>query len=583
MKRLFQYLKKYRTIFYRASVVSIIHKLFDMMPPFLTGWLIDSVSGNIPMWISQGVGITDVFSIVIFLAVLTFVIFGFESLTEWLYKRDFMRLAQHAQHDLRVHTYTVMQDRELAFFEEQRTGNLMSILNNDVNQLERFLNYSFNDILQMIVLFLFAGWSLCQVSLLLGMITMLPIPFIILGSIYYQGKIAPHYKRIREAVGTLSNRLENNISGIQVIKSFGAEAFEQARVQEESSHYRDMNFAAIGWSSAYIPIIRMFIAVGFTLTLLIGAKWVLEGHPTFTLGSLAFFAMMSQRLLWPITRLGSLVDDYERAKASIKRVFGLLDTPKQLPVQTNPQKPTVHQGIIELDQVSFHYKNEQAILQNISTIFEAGKRTGIVGTTGAGKTTLIKLLLRFYDVKSGTISLNNVDLKALSLSYIRQQIALVSQDVYLFHGTIYENIAYGVSNCSLEKVVEVAKQAQLHKFVMSLNEGYDSWVGERGIKLSGGQRQRLSIARAILKNAPILILDEATSAVDTETEALIQQQLKQLTQNKTAIIIAHRLSTIRDCDNILVLEHGQILEQGTHPQLLQKGGKYADLWGMQLS
>lgn len=581
MKRLFQYLGRYRKSLTIAVSSSITNKIFDLMPPFLTAWLIDSVSGQIPNWIS-GLGFNEIWSIVLFIGVLVIVIFGGESFFEWLFKREFLQLAQRVQHDLRVDAYTKMQTRELAYFENQRTGNLMSMLNDDINQLERFLNTNLNDILQLLILVLFAGWSLCASNLLLGVLGMLPIPFIILGSIYYQKKVAPYYKSVREGVGILGNRLENNISGISVIKSFTAEQYEIERVATASANYRDANFRAIRWSSLYVPIIRMFIALGFAGTLVLGAYWVINDSNGFTLGGLAFFAMMIQRLLWPVTRLGTISDEYERARASARRIFGLLDSENAILEAAELTPFPTLSGDVQFKGVSFEYKQNLPILSNIELSIKAGETIGIAGPTGGGKSTLIKLLLRFYDVNEGSILLDGVDLKQLSIQQIRSNIALVSQDVYLFHGTIRENIAYGQFDASEEEITLAAQKAQLHDFIMQLPNAYDTIVGERGIKLSGGQRQRLSIARAIMKDAPILILDEATSAVDTETERAIQQSLQELTKGKTAIIIAHRLSTIRHADRIIVLENGQVAEQDTHEELLAENGIYADLWKVQM-
>ena len=327
MRRLFRYLKSYRKRLWTATTASIINKIFDLMPPFLTAWFIDSVSGQTPAWIRSSLGLSEPLEIIIFLSILTFWIFGMESFFEWMFKRGFLRLAQQVQHDLRVETYDKMQKRELAFFENQRTGNLMAILSDDINQLERFLNSIFNEIIQLIILVLFAGWALINTSLELGLIGMVPIPIIIASSFYYQRKVAPLYKNIREQVGWLGSRLENNIAGIQVIKSFTAEKFEKERVSQASLAYRDANFQAIRWSAVFIPIIRMFIALGFSGTLFLGAYWVLYEPGRFSLGGLAFFAMMIQRLLWPVTRLGVIFDEYERARASARRIFGLLDAP----------------------------------------------------------------------------------------------------------------------------------------------------------------------------------------------------------------------------------------------------------------
>ena len=581
MRSLWNYLNNYKKDLWLASTASVINKLFDLMPPVLTAWFIDSVSGNTPAWIHNGLGISEVVSVVIFLTVLTFVVFLLESFFEWLFKRGFMRLAQKMQHDLRVKTYSQIQQREMAFFENQRTGNLLSILNDDVNQLERFLNDSFNTILQLIVLVLFAGTALLVVSLPLGLLALLPIPFIIWGSMVYQRKVSPHYKNVREKVGALSSRLENNISGIQVIKSFTAEEFELQRVDAASAEYREANFKAIRWNAVYVPLIRMVIAIGFVGTLAMGAWWVYQGVGGITLGSLALFAMMSQRLLWPITQLGFVFNEYERAKAASARIFKILNSKNLLKDSSKEMRSNPLNGNIEFININFSYPQGPPILQNINLRIPQGKTLGVVGLTGAGKTTLIKLLLRFYDLSDGDILLDEQSILNYSPQYLRNQMALVSQEVYLFHGSIRENMCYGRMDISEEKMVEASRKASLHEYIMSLPQGYDSIIGERGIKLSGGQRQRLSFARAILKDAPILILDEATSAIDTLTEKLIQQNLQELIQHKTAIIIAHRLSTVRNADNIVVIGDGKIVEQGKHSELLTMRGVYHELWNVQ--
>ncbi len=582
MRRLFTYLKNYQGRLTNATASSVINKVFDLMPPFLTAWLIDSLSGNTPAWIQEQLGLSEPWSIAVFLAGLTIVVFAGESLFEWLFKKGYMRLAQDVQHDLRNDAYRCMQDREIAYFEGQRTGNLMAILNDDINQLERFLNGSFNEIIQLLTLLLVAGWSLLQVDLLLGTIGMLPIPFIIAGSLYYQKRVAPFYRDIREGVGELGARLENNISGIMVIKSFTAEPYEAERVNAVSEAYRNANYQAIRWSSVYVPLIRMLIALGFAGTLLLGAYWVIFEPDRFTVGGLAFFAMMIQRLLWPVTRLGVVFDEFERARAAARRIFTLLDSKNSIQDPLHPRELPPKAADLELENVTFGYQKDQAVLKGISLKVPAGNTVGIAGPTGSGKTTLIKLLLRLYDLQEGVIRIGGIDLRDLRVSDLRRQMALVSQDVYLFHGNLRDNIAYGKPQASQGEIEQAAKRAELHDFIISLPQGYDTIVGERGIKLSGGQRQRLSIARAIVKDAPIIILDEATSAVDTETERAIQHNLRELTKGKTAVIIAHRLSTIRQADQIVVLENGSIAEEGRHEELVKEGAVYAGLWKVQV-
>jgi len=581
MGRLFRYLAPYRARLAGALASSVANKLLDMMPPLLVGWVVDSLRGQAPGWIARLAGTSDPWRLAVVLSSLAVVIFVFESLFQWLYQAGFMTLAQRVQHDLRMDAYERIQAREIAFFEEHRLGEVLAMLNDDVNQLERFLNSGFNELVQLVVLFLFAGVVMFSTSWELSLVGMAPIPVIVWSGLLYQRKVSPRYRRVRAAVGNLASRLENNIAGILVIQSFTAEAFESGRVRRESDEYRDANFAAIRLSAIYTPLIRLAIVAGFAGVLLLGSYWVLNGSRRITAGELVLFAMLTERLLWPLTRLGTTLDDYERAKASARRTFGLLDTEPAIEDPERPAPLARVRGEVVFDHVGFTYSRGDAVLRDVSFRVAPGETLGIAGPTGAGKSTLIKLILRLYDATSGAVRIDGFDVRELRLADLRRAIALVSQDVYLFHGTIRENIAYVRADVPLAEVVRAARLAQLHDFVAGLPDGYDTLVGERGVKLSGGQRQRLSIARAIVKDAPILILDEATSAVDTETERAIQQSLRKLTSGRTALVIAHRLSTIRHADRILVLRDGRVAEEGHHDDLVARGGTYADLWHIQ--
>lgn len=578
MWRLFSYLGPMRARLSASIGSSVANKVLDLAPPILVAWLIDSVTGNAPGFMA-GIGLTEMFPQIIFLAVLTILIFGFESLSQWGYGYGFMTIAQNLQHRLRLDAYKAMQAREIRFFEEHRLGKTLAMLNDDVNQLERFLNSAFNDLVQLVVLLLFAGTVMVTISPSLAAIGLLTMPLIILGSFKFSRMLEPRYKGVRESVGEVASRLENNIGGILVIKSFTAEEYEAGRVDAASETYRKANHHAIKLNSVFVPVIRMGIALGFAGVIVLGGWWVMQG--ALTAGELVLFCMMIQRLLWPLTRLGQTFDEYQRAKASATRIFGLLDTPSRVQDPDEPVEMKRAKGEVEFDSVVFKYREREPVLNGLSIKVRAGEMIGIAGTTGAGKSTLIKLLLRLYDINEGAIKIDGVDIRELRQHDLRRQIALVSQDVFLFHGTIRENIAYPGVDVTDEQVIEASKHAQFHDFVSSLPGGYDTIVGERGIKLSGGQRQRLSIARALLKDAPILVLDEATSSVDTETERMIQQNLEELTAGRTALVIAHRLSTIRKADRIVVIKDGQVEEEGSHDELLTHGGTYAELWAVQ--
>ena len=375
----------------------------------------------------------------------------------------------------------------------------------------------------------------------------------------------------------MNGRLANNLTGISTIKSYTAEEYEASRISEASNLYQEANRSAILLSSAFSPLIRMVIVAGFIGMLISGGYFALNG--TLEVAAYSVIVFLIQRLLWPLTRLGETFDQYQRAMASTTRALNLLD---KKPTIVSGEVVLPHlQGLISFENVSFSYKSRSNILSDFNVRINPGETVAFVGATGAGKSTIVKLLLRFYDVKEGRITLDNVDIRDLRLRDLRNSIALVSQETFILDGTVRENILYGNHGADHDAIVAAAKVAEVHDFIMSLPLQYETLVGERGQKLSGGQKQRLSIARAILKNPPIMVFDEATSSVDNETEAAIQRSLEKVTEAHTTIIIAHRLSTIRNADQIFVLDRGKIVEQGTHEKLLEINGLYSALWRVQ--
>ncbi len=455
----------------------------------------------------------------------------------------------------------------------------MSILNDDINQLERFLNFGAQDLISFFTRVFAVGFSFVFLAPGIAWLAMLPIPFILWGTFAFQSRLAPRYDAVRDQAGLISDRLSNNLSGIATIKSFTAEAYERGRVYSESEAYRRGNSRAIALSVAFQPVLRFLILLGFVMTLYLGGREVLQGQ--LTVGTYGFMVFIVQDLLWPFTELSEIMDEYQRAMASVRRVMGLLDTAIAIPHGTHTLPLHQVRGEVQFGDITFAYNGHTPVLKQLSLHVPAGATIGIVGATGSGKSTLVKLLLRFYEVQSGRILIDDIDIRELNLFDLRQCVGWVSQDVFLFHGTVIENIRYGSFDATHAQMIQAAKLAEAHEFIEQLPQGYDTIVGERGQKLSGGQRQRLAIARAILKDPPILVLDEATSAVDNETEATIQRSLAKITQNRTTIAIAHRLSTIRQADCIYVIDQGQIIEQGTHEELLAFDGIYAGLWSVQ--
>ncbi len=578
LRRLLAYATPHRSRIRKATIFSVSNKIFDLAPPALIGMAVDVVVERENSWLAS-LGYENIITQLTILSVLTFVIWALESIFEYMYKVAWRNLAQDLQHDLRLDAYGHVQNMELAYFEDRSSGGLMSVLNDDVNQLERFLDNGANDLLQVSTTVIVIGGAFFWLAPQVAWMSVLPMPFILWGSILFQKRLAPRYAKVREEVGQLNGDLAGNLGGIATIKSFTAEARECERIDERSQDYRRANSSAIALSSAFSPLIRMVILIGFTATLAFGGY--LAATDQLAVGAYSVMVFFTQRLLWPLTSLGTTFDLYQRAMASTTRILDLLDMRPAIQSGTHAIEEDQLRGRLRFEDVDFHYSNGFHGIKSMDLDFAAGQTTALVGPTGAGKSTIIKLLLRFYDPTGGVITLDGKDLRRLNLKDLRQAIGLVSQDVFLFHGSVRENIAYGRPDASQEEVEAAAAAAEADEFIQELPNGYDTIVGERGQKLSGGQRQRLSIARAVLKNPPILILDEATSAVDNETEAAIQRSMQRIAVGRTTIVIAHRLSTIRNAQRIYVLESGQVREQGTHDELIEKGDLYSALWRVQ--
>jgi len=506
----------------------------------------------------------------------------------WVNSWAWNHFAQHLQHNVRVDTYDAMQRLELSFFDNKQTGEVMSVLNNDVNRLEQFLTNSLNALIRIVVrvggiavLMLYLNWKLALVSLL-------SVPVLAGASWIFVNAIHPKYQEVRSSVGRLNSRLENNIGGIEVIKSYTTEPFEADRVDDASQEYLDANWDAITTRIKFFPSLQLITGAGFVATFVAGGLWAvfparMPIENTLSLGTLTTFLLYSRRFMWPMRQLGQIVNNYQYAEAAAERIRGLLAASDRMEATDDGDRLDAVDGDVEYEDVTFTYEgDDDPTLESVSFTAEPGQLVGLVGPTGAGKTTLIKLLLRLYDLDSGEIRVDDTPISEVSVRSLREHIGYVGQDPFLFHGTVRENIAYGDPEIDDDAIEDAARVAGVHEFVSELPDGYDTMVGERGVKLSGGQRQRVSIARAVLTDPAILVLDEATSHVDNETEMLIQDSLDTLIEDRTAFAIAHRLSTVRNADQILVLEDGEVVERGTHEALLDNDGLYANLWSVQV-
>ncbi|MBZ4647825.1 MAG: transporter related [Desulfomicrobiaceae bacterium] len=572
--RLLPWVRPYMRRMALGLVANAGARFFDLVPLMVVGRVVDMVAAS--MQAGRALHGAD------FALAAAVVLVTFGALAVCQSTSDYLldTVAQKVRHDLRVALYQHVQRLDVAYFETRQIGDIMAVLAGDVDTLERFFADTSTSMVRLVITFAGVYGSLLWLDPYLAVLLMVPLPFAIAAVRFFATKVAPQYRRARQAVGAINAILENNLQGMPVIQAYCAEDAQTARIREHSQEYRDAAIQAAWERARFVPLLYGVAGVGYAVLIGVGG-WMTWAGIGPSIGDFTTFVLMAMRLVLPLFVFGALINQIQQAEASARRIMELWETSAQVREHTEASPLSGPVRCVELQDVCFGYPGRGQVLCHIHLRLSRGAVVGVVGHTGAGKSSLAKLLLRYFDPDAGQILVDGRPLQQVALASWRSRIGYVSQEAYLFHGTVAENILLGSPHADEAALCEAARLAGAEEFILRLPQGYATLVGDRGVRLSGGQRQRISLARALLRDPELLILDEATASVDTRTEAIIQENLRHLHPGRMTLVIAHRLSTVRFCDEIVVLVDGIIVERGTHQQLVDMGGVYAGLWQVQ--